>query len=313
MIAFMGEALIDLIGSTGSEGQPCFYYYSGGCALNAATAAARLDSDVLYIGKLSSDMFGIQMQEYFTANKVKMVPEFQDVHENSMIGFAKLDAHGSATYSFYIEGTTVTVLTAEEIVEAIEPLDTLRYLHVGSVSVALDSSGEQILSALKRLKNRPFVFFDPNVRPSVIKDFETYRKRVVEVARLSTLIKLSHEDLGLLFPDRNVEDGISYLLDLGASHVVLTKGKDGLQWISKSGLDIQVPAIDNPIVDTVGAGDTVSGALLTYMEEHDIGLGDIVTSGQATEALEFAAAAAAVTTSRKGANPPRRSEVAYSI
>ncbi|MEA5031490.1 MAG: PfkB family carbohydrate kinase, partial [Sphaerochaeta sp.] len=78
-------------------------------------------------------------------------------------------------------------------------------------------------------------------------------------------------------------------------------------------LDIRVPAIDNPIVDTVGAGDTVSGALLTYLEEHDIGIGDTVTREQATEALEFAAAAAAVTTSRKGANPPRRSEIAYSI
>lgn len=309
MIAILGEALIDLIGGAGKDEQPCFYHYAGGCALNAATAAARLESDVLYIGRLSADMFGQQMQSYFKANNVKLVEEFCDVPENSMIGFAKLDESGAASYVFYSEGTTVTRLGAHEISQVLESHPQITYLHVGSVSVALEDSGEQILKALKTTGNLPFVFFDPNVRPTVIKDFGSYRKRVLEIVKLSSLVKLSHEDLELIFPDLTIGDGVKAILDLGAEHVILTKGKHGLQWCSKDDLDVSVPAIDNPIVDTVGAGDTVSGAILTYLEEHSLGRGDSITEEQAKEAMEFAALAAAVTTSRKGANPPKRGEV----
>lgn len=309
MIAILGEALIDLIGGTGNDGQPCFYHYAGGCALNAATAAARLDSDVLYIGKLSEDMFGKHMQTYFKENKVKLVQSLCDVPENSMIGFAKLDAEGAASYVFYSEGTTVTKLTAQEIVHVFDDHPEITYLHVGSVSIALEESGQQIVKALAQRGSLPFLFFDPNVRPTVVEDFDSYRKRVLEIVRLSSLVKLSHEDLALIYPDRSIEEGVRSLLDLGTNHVVLTKGKDGLQWCSQSGLDVSVPAVDNTIVDTVGAGDTVSGAILTYLEEHGIGREDVPTEGQVHEALEFAALAAAVTTSRKGANPPKRSEV----
>ncbi|HLW22439.1 MAG TPA: PfkB family carbohydrate kinase [Sphaerochaetaceae bacterium] len=309
MIAILGEALIDLIGGKGEDGQDCFYHFAGGCALNAATAAARLGSHVLYIGKLSSDMFGTQMQQYFTDNSVSMVDQFRDVPNNSMIGFAKLDSTGSASYVFYTEGTTVTKLTDEEITQALDAHPQISYLHIGSVSVALDESGEHILRALEKRDDLPFVFFDPNVRPTIIANLDTYRKRVIALVKLSTLVKLSHEDLEMIFPVVSVEEGIQKLLHLGVEHVILTKGKDGLQWRSQSGLDVSIPAIDNPIVDTVGAGDTVSGAVLTYLNEQNIQKGDTVTEAQAQEALRFAALAAAVTTSRKGANPPKRNEV----
>lgn len=310
MIAILGEALIDLIGGVGVNDQPCFYHYNGGCALNAATAASRLDCEVLYIGKLSADMFGKQMQDYFTANNVKMVPELCNVSENSMLGFAKIDKSGAASYVFYSEGTTVTRISAEEILDALKTHPTIEYLHVGSVAVALEESGTEILKALKKLvPHGPAIFFDPNVRPTVIEDFELYRARVLEVVKLSFLVKLSNEDLEFLYPENSLSEAVQSLLDLGAEHVVLTKGKHGLHWRSQSGLDVYVPAVDNPIVDTVGAGDTVSGAILSYLDEHRIGVGDPISPEQAREALVFAAAAAAITTSRKGANPPRRSEI----
>jgi len=310
MIAVLGEALIDLIGGVGVHDQPCFYHYNGGCALNTATAAARLDCEVLYIGKLSHDMFGQQMQQYFTANNVKMVLELCNVPENSMIGFAKIDETGAASYVFYSEGTTVTKLSATEILDALKTFPEVKYLHVGSVAVALEESGTEILQALKKLgPHGPAIFFDPNVRPTVIEDFDAYRRRVLKIMKLSFLVKLSNEDLEFLYPEISLPEAVQALLDLGAEHVVLTKGKHGLNWRSQSGLNVEVPAVDNPIVDTVGAGDTVSGAILSYLAEHTIGRGDPISAEQAKEALIFAAAAAAVTTSRKGANPPRRSEI----
>jgi fructokinase len=254
-------------------------------------------------------MFGKQMQRHFSDNRVQLIEELCNVPEHSMLAFARLDEKGSASYSFYTEGTTIAALTTEEIIDILQDHDEIHYLHVGSVSTALESSGPRIAEALGELDPRPFIFFDPNVRPTVVEDERKYRRRVLEIAKMATMIKLSDEDLRLLLPGLPSDEGVAQLLALGVEHVVLTKGKDGLLWRSSTDIDVSVPAIDNPIVDTVGAGDTVSGALLAALHEHQIGPGDPVDEDLASSMLRFAAAAASVTTSRKGADPPKLSEI----
>jgi fructokinase len=73
-----------------------------------------------------------------------------------------------------------------------------------------------------------------------------------------------------------------------------------------------VPAVRVPVVDTVGAGDAFSAGLLAGLAQHG------VTSRAALDALyiddlvatlRFAAAVAALTCARAGADPPRRAEV----
>ena len=310
MIGFLGEALIDFISrdeDTGSD--PLFHYYAGGSTLNAATAASRLGSDALFLGKLSKDMFGQKMKAYFEANKVHYCSDLVDVPQNSMIGFAKIDETGAASYVFYTADTSVTSFTSEEIVKTIEASENLDYILIGSVSVALETSGEHIRNALRSIRDLPFIFFDPNVRPSVIEDFGRYHERMKELASLASIIKLSHEDLAFLYPDLPVSEGLDRLMEGNTQAIILTLGKDGLRWIDAQGRSIEVPAIDNPIVDTVGAGDTVSGAVLTFLSEHGVKQVSDLSDSQVTEMLEFAVQAAAVTTSRKGANPPLRSEV----
>ena len=309
MIGILGEALIDFISVKGIDDADCFQSHCGGCALNAATAASRLGSSVLYIGKLSADMFGQQMRQHFIENNVRLNESLCGCAANSMIGFAKLDAHGAASYVFYSEGTTPTVLDAHEIAAVFASEPNLNFLHIGSVALALKQSGEEILKALSSLQNLPFIFLDPNVRPTVIADFAAYRSRLLAVASLSDIIKLSDEDLHFLYPEIPERRAIDDLLSKGAAHVVLTRGKHGMDWYAASGYACAETAIDVPIVDTVGAGDTVSGAILSYLEGKGLKDSSRITLSQAKEALHFASAAAAVTCSRKGCDPPTRSEV----
>jgi fructokinase len=66
------------------------------------------------------------------------------------------------------------------------------------------------------------------------------------------------------------------------------------------------------VVDTVGAGDTFQAALLTWLAENNAlnakALGALPNEALG-DALAFAAQAAAITCSRRGADMPRRAEL----
>lgn len=90
----------------------------------------------------------------------------------------------------------------------------------------------------------------------------------------------------------------------GPGAVLVSLGADGLCWLDDQGI-LRVPARPVKAVDTVGAGDTLVGALVTALAE-----------GQPiAQALAFAQAAAAIAVSRPGVQDamPRRAEVQESL
>jgi fructokinase len=154
--------------------------------------------------------------------------------------------------------------------------------------------------------------YDPNARPGTVPR-DVMRARVEEFVGLSDVVKVSDEDLAYLYPDERPEDVCTRWVQAGPALVVLTRGAQGLAaW--RPGHDaIVVAGRPVSVVDTVGAGDTVTAALL-------VGLGDVGALGAGGDIaglddvairgiLERAAAAAAITCSREGAQPPTRAEV----
>jgi fructokinase len=94
---------------------------------------------------------------------------------------------------------------------------------------------------------------------------------------------------------------------------VLTRGADGLAVITAAGELAHVPSRKVTVVDTIGAGDTVQGALLAWLHTHDVT--DLASLGADAwrEALAFAAKAASITVSRSGAEPPTSADMASAV
>ena len=125
------------------------------------------------------------------------------------------------------------------------------------------------------------------------------------------VLKLSDEDLGLLYPGIDPAAFAADCLGKGAGLVALTRGGKGAFAWHASGV-CEVPPVHVDVIDTVGAGDTFQAALLTRLDELGVLTPDGVRGmGAETllDAMRFAAQAAAITCSRRGADLPRRAEL----
>lgn len=226
MIGIMGEALIDFI-SKDRDGVVSFDSFVGGCALNAATAAALQDSPVGFIGKISKDMFGQRMLEHLVDNRVMFDPLLCAADEPSLLAFASLDEMGSASYAFYLDGSAPLSVTKEELLTVMTEHTDLRVVHIGSLALTLDPSSTAIIAALNEFEPRPIIFLDPNVRPAVIVDRVAFGKRMDEAMEIASIMKLSDEDLSYLYPDCDIHAQAALLAKERALHVILTLGRGG--------------------------------------------------------------------------------------
>ncbi|MDY0288860.1 MAG: carbohydrate kinase [Sphaerochaeta sp.] len=316
MIGVIGEALIDFIGK-GKEGSSVnFASHVGGCGLNAATAAARLGCPVGFLGKNSSDMFGERILEHMVDNHVLFDPDLCSSPLPSMIGFLALDEEGKASYAFYSKNTAPTSVDRDELLTALGEHSDIKALHIGSVSLAVEPGCDAILAAVDLYKPAPVVFLDPNVRPTVIEDFDAYRKRLELAIQLADIIKLSDDDLLLLYPDLEMDEAAKKLSRDSGSHIILTKGKKGSTWYSPEKFTVDSPIVDLPVVDTVGAGDTFSGAILSFLHRGGFFGADgqeprleHLSKATIAQAMRFANVAASINCSRKGCDPPTLEEV----
>jgi fructokinase len=316
MIGVIGEALIDFI-AKGTLG-PSVPYDSvvGGCALNTAVATSRQDSPVVYIGKISGDIFGQRMLNHLIESKVLFDPSLCAAPQPSLLAMASLDAEGKANYTFYTEGTAVVSMTKAELLSALQEHTNLKVVHIGSLALALEPLSEVIISALQSYEPKPVIFLDPNVRPAVIPDMNVFRSRIEAAMDLSSLVKISDEDLLLLYEGKDAREMAQSLAKEQQAHIILTMGKQGSIWYTPEGESVSMEIIDLPVIDTVGAGDTFSGGLLSYLYERncfgkdgDIPKLEKLSLDMIKDALLWATASSAITCSRRGCDPPRTEEI----
>jgi fructokinase len=131
------------------------------------------------------------------------------------------------------------------------------------------------------------------------------------------VVKASDEDIAWLYPDTDPRQVAQDWFALGPSMVVVTFGSGGAHATTHAG-SIHVAALTVPVADSVGAGDSFMAGLIAALDDRGL-LGrrhitDLMAMdlNSAREVVEFAARCAAITVSRRGANPPTRAELQLS-
>ncbi|MER5514965.1 carbohydrate kinase [Streptomyces sp. NPDC002763] len=300
MIVVAGEALIDLVPQgTGALAplQPAL----GGGPYNTAVALGRLGSPTAFCSRTSYDAFGEALLDGLRRAGVD-VSLVERGTEPTTVAAATIDAQGSASYSFYVDGTADRLFTAPAGLPA-----TTRAVSFGTLSLALEPGASAYEELMRGAAGQGlFTALDPNIRAGLITDPDAYRARFKSWLPSVTLLKLSEEDaLWLGGTPRE-------WLASGPSAVVITHGGDGLSAFTPDGTVYAAPGEEVDVVDTIGAGDTVNAALLHGLAAQDAlsaeALAGLGADGW-TKLLRFAARAAAITCSRAGAEPPYASEL----
>ena len=288
-----GEVLIDVL-PTGPV--------VGGGPANTAKALARLGHDVDFIDGISSDAFGVMARKELERDGVGLALSLSS-DKPTCTATVTLDAHGSASYEFLID-ETATFDFAHSWLPDPERLKP-SVLHIGTLVTIVEPATTVLYEwAVKTAEFAPIVF-DPNVRTSVTGDHEAYRAAVEKWVEISSVIKLSDDDISWLYPDESMDEVAQRWIANGASLVVVTRGAKGIIGYTKNGFE-EVDGAKVSVVDTVGAGDTVGAILVEGIVTHSVdGL-----QGQVLNAvLHRAAIAAGITVSRAGAQPPRLHEL----
>ncbi len=295
MIVVVGEALVDLVIAPDGTVSATL----GGAPYNVARAASRLGASVVFAGALSTDRFGSLLIERLHDDGVSTMSA-RRTDRPTTLAAAELDPSGSATYRFYVDGTSAPDLPRG----ALPAAPDVEVFFTGGLALVLEPMVSTVVAHLADLADSTMVVIDVNARPAVIDDRPHYLATLSSVLARADLMKVSDEDLEFLAPDLSVDA----LLAAGATAVVVTAGLSGAEIHHAGGRrSVPVGPLDGAVVDTIGAGDTFIGALMAFWTRSGLGRTDLAGAdglGHLVDAVEMAHSAAAIVVTRRGADPP---------
>ena len=307
MFVVAGEALMDVFTGATTPTGIALDARIGGSPLNVAFGLARMGQQVAFLGGISSGELGTRLVDALRAEGVSL----DAVHRSAApttISLIGVDARGVPEYAFYGTGAADRTLPLAALERM--PVDA-RLLHVGSYTMVVGETAATQRALIERVRGKMVVSYDPNLRLNVEPDLAVWRETLEWMLPRTDVLKLSDEDLGLLYPGIDPAAFAADCLGKGTGLVALTRGgKGAFAWHASGIVDVPPVAVD--VIDTVGAGDTFQASLLTRLDELGVLSPDGVR-GMGAEALldamRFASQAAAITCSRRGADLPRRAEL----
>ncbi|MEA1202664.1 ribokinase [Enterobacter hormaechei] len=270
---------------TGNQYQVAF----GGKGANQAVAAGRSGANIAFIACTGDDDTGERVRKQLASDNIDIAPVSVVAGESTGVALIFVNAEGENVIGIHAGANAA--LTTERV-------EARRGIIAGAEALLmqLESPVESVLAAAKIAhENHTSVVLNP-APARVLSD---------ELLALVDIITPNETEAEKLTGIRveNDDDAARAALALhekGIGTVIITLGSRGV-WASVNGEGRRVPGFKVKAIDTIAAGDTFNGALVTALLE-----------GKAMDdAIRFAHAAAAIAVTRKGAQPsvPWRKEI----
>lgn len=270
---------------TGNQYQVAF----GGKGANQAVAAGRSGANIAFIACTGDDDTGERVRKQLARDNIDIAPVSVVAGESTGVALIFVNAEGENVIGIHAGANAA--LTTERV-------EAQRAIIAGAEALLmqLESPVESVLAAAKIAhENHTTVVLNP-APARVLSDellalVDIITPNETEAEKL-TGIRVENDD--------DAARAARALHDKGIGTVIITLGSRGV-WASVNGEGRRVPGFKVKAIDTIAAGDTFNGALVTALLE----------GKRMDDAIRFAHAAAAIAVTRKGAQPsvPWRKEI----
>lgn len=261
----------------------------GGKGANQAVAAGRSGADISFIACVGDDDIGERVRKQLASDQIDTHPVEAIKDATTGVALIFVNAEGenvigidaganNAVTPEYLDRYKQQVIEASALLMQLEsPLDTV----IAAAKIAKEHGTQVILNPAPACELPDELLS----RVDIITPNET------EAEKLTGINVDNNEDAAR---------AAKALHDKGIATVIITLGSKGV-WLSQNGEGKLVAGFRVKAVDTIAAGDTFNGALVTALLE----------GKQMDSAVRFAHAAAAIAVTRPGAQPsvPWRKEI----
>lgn len=261
----------------------------GGKGANQAVAAGRSGADIAFIACVGNDDIGQQVRRQLATDHIDVTPVATVDGESTGVALIFVNQDGENVIGIHAGANSA--LTPQRV-EHHAPL----IAEASALLMQLESPVESVLAAARIAhQHNTRVILNPapacELSDELLGLVDMITPNETEAEKL-TGIHVATED--------DAASAAQALHDKGIETVMITMGSRGV-WVSEKGKGERIPGFKVKAVDTIAAGDTFNGALVTALIE-----------GQPLhQAIRFAHAAAAIAVTRKGAQPsvPWREEI----
>lgn len=270
---------------TGGE----FFQALGGKGANQAVAATRAGADVTFLSCVGDDDYGKAALDAFTREGINT--DFIRIDEEAASGIALIMVDGKGENIISVAPGANHSLKPKNVDQAENAFDSAACL-LAQLEIPMETVERGFEKARKK---EILTILNPAPVPaqgipdSLLEKTDILIPNQVEARTI----------LGSNITDLN--EIAAELIEKGPTDIIFTLGSKGALWITESGTTTEIPPVKAEPVDTVGAGDCFCGVLAA----------GLCQGKDMEEALRFAAAAAAISVTRKGAQPsmPRKEEI----
>ena len=295
-VLVVGSFIVDLVARTERAPEAgesvrglSFNRYPGGKGANQAVAAKRLGADVIMAGCVGNDDFG---RDFFGIFKEEGIPtDYIKKSDKSSTGCSLVTVETSGQ-------NRICMVPGANLDYTVEDLTALEEVIVSSeIVVTQCEMRPEIVDELAKLCAKHSKKFVLNPAPARSLSDETLKAVYILTPNETELAAIVGRELE---SDEDYASAGKELLLKGVKNVVVTLGSKGSMLINGDGVT-KIPSVKVKAVDTVGAGDSFTGALSATLAAGK----DLIT------ALKTATATAAVSVQRNGAIPsmPNLNEV----
>ncbi|ORC17730.1 ribokinase [Enterobacter cloacae subsp. cloacae] len=270
---------------TGNHYQVAF----GGKGANQAVAAGRSGANIAFIACTGDDDIGERVRKQLASDNIDVAPVSVVAGESTGVALIFVNVEGENVIGIHAGAnarlTTERVEAQRELIASADALLMQLESPVESVLAAADIAHQNHTTVVLNPAPARVLSDELLARVDIITPNETEAEKL-------TGIRVENDD--------DAARAAKALHDKGIGTVIITLGSRGV-WASVNGEGRRVPGFKVKAIDTIAAGDTFNGALVTALLEGK-GMDD---------AIRFAHAAAAIAVTRKGAQPsvPWRKEI----